>query len=1135
MRWIVALHCLLIATAFTVYAHEANGQLVLEKRVFVRFRVTPLKGALDELAQKTGSTFMYGGEVARSTTRITFRASNKPLKYVLDEILRATDFRYEVADEKILILHERLQGRARPLSTENRSSPDENRGMKNEITVSGKVTDMKGEGLPGVNIVVKGTLNGTASDGTGAFTLNVPQGDAVLVFSFVGYVSQEIPLENRTWLDIAMSEDTKALEELVVVGYGTQKKRDLTGAVSQISATRLENENPASVQDILRGNIAGLNVGYSTSAKPASSLQVRGRNTLNANGDPLIVLDGIIYYGQLLDINPNDIQTIDVLKDASSAAVYGAKAANGVILITTKSGQKGKPRITFNVNTGLTSLANHQRLYSPDDFLTFRADVQRSMNANRDPLRYTRPDQLPSGMSIDEWLAMDGSTGDPATVWLNRLNLNQVEIDNYKAGRSIDWYRKMFQTGIQQDYTVSVSGKGEGLSYYLSLGYLDNEGIIVGDRYRTFRSRLNIEGQIAPFLKVGVNTQFSNRDESFVPYTWSYMVNASPWGSEYGSDGRLRLSPQDDQIAPNPSLAHAYTDRMSKYNTLISSLYSVVTLPFGISYQLNFSPRLEGYRYFNHQSAENPQWAPAGGYAQREQLDIYNWQIDHLVKWKKTFGKHHDLDVTLLANMEKYQSWMDRMENSNFDPSDQLGFHNIGVGSNPVINSNDEYGTADALMARLFYSLKNRYMLTLSVRRDGYSAFGQKNPRATFPAAALGWVISDEPFFRAGWLNYLKLRASYGLNGNRDIGRYVAVSDLTAGKYLHVTSSGTVNQVSMLYVNRMSNDNLQWEKKSSLNFGIDFYLLNNRISGSMEAYTMTSSNLLVQRSLPNVTGFRSVWDNLGEIRNKGLELNLTSYNISRPLFSWNSTLNFSLNRNKIISLYGDREDVLDTQGNVIGSREPDDITNKWFIGQPLDVIWDINIQGVYQLGDEELAAKYGVKPGDFRLEDVNDDGKYTDADRQFLGYQEPRLRWTLRNEFRLFKWFDVSFMLYSYWGHMGAFNTAKNQNGYMDRVNAYIQPYWTVDNPINDYARLSSSDGSASYNVYRDKSFARLENISVAYTFPQDLVSKLSLGGAKAYFTIRNAAVYSRQWNFWDPESAQPTPRTATLGVNITL
>jgi TonB-linked SusC/RagA family outer membrane protein len=1129
MRFSIAIFLTILSTSQWLTASSLNGQSLESVQVTIKLKNETLVNLFQKIEQQTSLRFMYRKSDIRHIQNLNVNETHTTLAHLLQNILTPNGLTFQQVENKILVKP------AKKVSSDNIEVKPVLLAKSVDNQLKGKVTDDKGEALAGVSILLKETQRGTVTDVNGNYQIEVPEARAVLVFSFVGYIPQELEVGNKTQMDVVLKADVKALDEVVVVGYGTLKKRDLTGAVSQISATKLENENPSSVQDILRANVAGLNVGYSTTAKPGGSLQVRGRKTLNANGDPLIVLDGIIYYGQLADINPNDIQTIDVLKDASSAAVYGAKASSGVILITTKRGKNGKPVITFNANTGLTTRSKNQKLYNAQDFLAFREDVEESMNATHKPYQFSNPNSLPAGISVADWMAYDASSGDPTDVWLNRLNLNQVEIDNYKAGKSIDWTKKVFQTGLQQDYTVSVAGKKDDLTYYMSLGYLDNKGIIVGDRFKTFRTRLNLEDQITPFLKVGINTQFSNRDESYVPVNWSYMVNVSPWGSEFDQNGKLKLNPHDDLIAINPLLENAYTDRFQKYNTLISTIYANVNLPLGISYQLNFSPRLESYRFFNHQSSDSPQWAPTGGAAWRDQSDIYNWQVDNLIKWKKTINNVHDIDITLLANMEKYQSWQSRMETSAFAPNDDLGYHNIATGSNPRVTSNDEYGTADALMARLFYSYKSRYLLTMSMRRDGYSAFGQSNPRATFPSAALGWVFSDESFFKVGWMNYGKLRLSYGLNGNRDIGRYVAISDLSTSRYLHVGSTGVVNQVSTLKVNRMSNKNLQWEKTSSFNLGLDFAFMNNKINGTLEAYNTSSTNLLVQRLLPDVTGFTSVWDNLGHISNKGIELNLSSNNISRPNFAWTSTVNFSLNRNKILGLYGDQADVRDANGQVIGKKEPDDITNKWFIGQPIDVIWDIKVLGVYQESEAETAKKYGVRPGDFKLQDVNDDGKYTDADRQFLGYQDPRFRWTLRNEFKLFKDFDISFLLYSYWGNKGTFNAAKNQNGYMDRVNSFIQPYWTPENPINDYARLSSSNGSASYNVYQDRSFVRMDNISVAYTLPTQATTKLGLKSVKAYFTMRNVAVYARKWKMWDPENNSPTPRIGTLGINISL
>ncbi|MBW7892931.1 MAG: SusC/RagA family TonB-linked outer membrane protein, partial [Chitinophagaceae bacterium] len=404
-------------------------------------------------------------------------------------------------------------------------------------------------------------------------------------------------------------------------------------------------------------------------------------------------------------------------------------------------------------------------------------------------------------------------------------------------------------------------------------------------------------------------------------------------------------------------------------------------------------------------------------------------------------------------------------------------------------------------------------------------------------SAALGWVFTDESFMEnVSWLNYGKFRVSYGLNGNRDIGRYIALADLQSGKYLHVLPDGTVTQVSQLYVNNMQNKLMRWESTTAFNIGLDFAFAKNRIDGGIDVYRSKTTDLLVQHSLPDVTGFSAIWDNLGQVDNRGFELNLNSKNIQHENFSWNTSINFSLNRNKIVHLYGAMEDILDDNGNVIGQKEKDDKGNKWFIGHALDAIWDQKAVGIWQEKDRVEADKYGVQPGDFHVLDVNNDSKYTDDDRLFLGYTEPRFRWTLRNEFTFLKNFNFSFLIYSYWGHMAAYNQAKNRsNAFPDRVNSYALPFWTPENPLNNYARLFSSDGGASYNIYRKRSFMRLDNIALAYNIPQDLIRRIHVQDMKFYFTVKNAAVYAPDWVFWDPENGGPTPRIYTLGINFNL
>ncbi len=1010
--------------------------------------------------------------------------------------------------------------------------------------VSGRVNDSKSLPLQGASVTVKGTTRGTVTDADGHFVLNNVPDKATLVISSTGFTPQEVSAGTKTTINISLKDAVNALNDVVVVGYGTRQRRDVTGAVSQVKATQLENENPQSVQDLLRGNVPGLSVTSSPNAKGGGNLLVRGRSSINAGTSPLIVLDGVIYQGDLSDINPNDISTVDVLKDASSAAVYGAKAASGVILVTTKKGSGAKPTITFNSNVGLATLAMNEPLYDGPGFVKWRTDVLKSTNiSNAKPFQFDDPRNLPSNITVDQWKAYDNSQGDPVDIWLTRLKLLPVERENYKIGKTTNWYDMMFHTGLRNDQTVSISGKKEDISYYMSANYTRNEGYIVGDQFTTFRTRINLEAKAARFMTVGINLQYADRDESQVPVTWQQMVNASPYGEVYKADGvTLRDSPNDDiGNNTNPFLDNTYTNRLRKYNTLFGSIYAKGTLPWGFSYQTNFTPNFEFYRNFNGTSAKDFRVSVRKGVASRQNRTTFNWQVDNLLMWNKSFGEHK-IDATFLVNAEKFQQWDETMNNEGFDPNDNLSYHNIAAGIKPTISSNDQRSTGDALMARLNYSFQDKYLLTTSIRRDGYSAFGLQNPRATFPSIALGWVFSKEKFASANWLNYGKLRASWGINGNRDIGRYDALSNLNTGKYQYILPSGAMVLVSQLYVNRLQNPGLKWERTESYNIGLDYSILRDRIGGSIDVYRKSTKDLLINRALPDITGFANVLDNLGEVQNRGVELSINTLNMKRPNFSWRSTVNFTLNRNKITHLYGPTPDY-DASGKVIGQSEKDDVANRWFIGHDIDEIWDLKVLGVWQQDEAAAAAKFGVKPGDFKVEDVNGDGKFSDADRQFLGYRNPRFMWTLRNDFT-YKNFDFSFMMYSSWGQKEDYNQAKNNGGFIDRQNSYIVPYWTPDNPINDFARLFSSNGSSNFSVYRSTSFIRLSTVAISYTLPAGLLSRAKIQGLKIYANVNNLAVYQPNWTFWDAEyrvdpprdrTVVPPPRYYTFGINLTL
>lgn len=1024
------------------------------------------------------------------------------------------------------------------------------------VTVTGTVIDKYGETIPGANIIEKGTTNGVITDMDGHYSINVSGSNPVLIFSFIGYTTQEVPIGSQRTLNITLQEESLDLEEVVVVGYGTQKKRDLTGAVAQVKAGTLEKESPSTVQDLLRANVPGLNIGLDISAQGGGKMEVRGKRSINANNEPLLVVDGVIYYGGLEEINPNDIEQIDILKDASSAAVYGAKSAAGVVLITTKRGNEGKPKIRFNASVGAATLSKKEKVYSPEEYLRWREDVQESIFADHKPGEFSNPNNLPAGVTLEEWASYRPSTGDHTYDWLVRLGLFEPEINNYFAGRTHDWYDDTFQTGFRQDYNVNISGRSDRVSYFWSLGYMNNEGIRIGDAFTTYRSRLKLDMDVTKWFTAGINVQFSNRDNGAIPRSVNQIWANTPYSTPTDLEGNPMLYPTgiDNASSINSQYENSFITRESIRNSFTGTMYAKIKLPYGISYQVNFSPRLQLFNYRNHRSSQHPVWTSFGGDAERRSDMSYSWQVDNLIKWDYVFNKVHQVEVTLLQNAEENRAWSERMLNQQFAPSDVLGFHRMQSGTAPNTITYDTRNTGDALMGRLFYSYDKKYMVTASVRRDGYSAFGMSNPRATFPSVALGWVFTEEPFFKFPAMDFGKLRLSWGKNGNRDIvvldeekrnrGMYAALSEMGTGMYIYQDLSGKIYYANQVYVSTMENKDLKWESTASYNLGLDFSFLQSRIAGNIDVYKMVTTDLLIDRSLTQAIGFDKVSANLGEVQNTGFEFALNTVNIKNEGFQWNSSLSFSLNRNKINHLYGDYEDVLDANGNVVGRKEMDDIKNEWFIGKDISSIWTYKVIGVWQENEAAQAAEYGQRPGDMKIKDVDGNKYFDNSDKEFIGYSTPRFRWTFRNEFTFLKNWTASFMLYSYWGHKAPYQRAKHfEAGTLTKTNYFKIPYWTPENPTNKYARLYSDDKNIGANFYRNLSFIRLDNISISYAVPKNFLKKFSIENMNVYGSIKNVALWAPDWEFNDPEAFNPedtnafgsASRTYTFGVNLTF
>lgn len=1115
---------LLIFCSLVLSGKEVHAQ---KERITLKVTATPIGDILKSIEKQTPYLFFYNHKEISAEEKQTLSIENERLDYVLDKLFAGRQISYKVVDKHIVL------------------SPSPQLKSIGKILQSPIYGIVRGNGEPlaGVSISVKGTNISTVTDQNGRYQMESVQEGTTLVFSYVGYIAQEVEVGTTAVIDIILQEDVQLLEDVVVIGYGTAKKKDLTGAVSSIKAEELASQGPRNVQDLLRANAPGLNIGVGTDAKADASLSIRGNGTLTASNSPLIVLDNVIYEGALADINPNDIATVDILKDASAAAVYGSRSSNGVIVVTTKRGKQGKPLINLVSNTGFAASANQPDVLDPQGFLKFRQDYNEGRFSDeylaQYPQMFVNPNEL-DGLDQLAWYNYDQSTPVTSvtdeqlvTKWLSRLNLTSPEIDNYFANKITKWDDLVFQRALQQDYSLNISNASEYVSQYFSLGYTDREGVITGDRFKNIRARANVESKITSFLTTGVNAQFASRNEGYLKSNWQQMTMISPYGSNNIDDPNSEFQRRPTGLDPiNPFYDNLYTDRIDRRQNVIATLFARVYLPFGIEYNLNFTPRYEWSEYYNHYSSEGDNWTSIGGSASRKHTKTFNWQLDNILRWKREFADVHNVEVTLLANAEKGQYWTTVANAQGFSPSDLLGYHRLQAGSINTVSSDDTYKTGDALMGRLFYSLKGRYMLTASIRRDGYSAFGKRNPRAVFPAMALGWTFTEEPFFpHVNWLNYGKLRYSWGENGNREIGEYAALAQMASGLLPYIDQSGNVYTTSQIYVETMANYDLKWERSASHNIGLDFGLLNNRISGSVEGYLATTHDLLVDRLLPDVTGYGKVTSNLGKLRNKGLEVSVNAGIIQREQLSWNATANFSLNRRKIQSLYGDMINIMDASGQVIGQRESDDEVNGWFIGQDPDRIWSYERSGVWQLGEETEAAKYGLQPGDFKYIDQNGDGLLNNEDKVFQGYTTPRARLSLRNDLR-HKGFSLSVMLYSNFNYYGKFERAANSYSFPDRTSDYAFPRWTTTNPINDYARIGSKDIGINWV---NKSFVRLESVVLSYHFPKNLLLPYKIQGLQLSASLQNAAVFSPQWTFWDPENGSITPRNFNFGVNITL
>lgn len=1047
--------------------------------------------------------------------------------------------------------------------------------------VKGQVFDSNGEPVIGASVKIAGQKNsGAITDIDGNFVIAAQNGQS-LEISYIGFKPKTVKVNGST-LSVKLEDDSQLLNDVVVVGYGTMRKKDLTGAVVQIDAKKFADQNPGSVQDLLRGT-PGLQIGMDTSAKGSgASIQLRGQNSLYtsaSHNSPLIILDGMQFGGELSEINPEDIAQIDVLKDASSAAIYGAKAASGVIIITTKKGKSGKPTINVSANLSANTKAQYRKVFSASDYMRYREDWFKATTYGYDENGkwgyYSKDSNVPAGyydnvenaqklygITPEQWATMGsktlGADESMLSLYARRMGLDEAAnvMNNFLAGKSYNWEDATFRTGFNQDYNASISGASDKVNYYLSFGYLKNQGAIQGDDYRTYRSNMKINAKITDWLEVGANVNFQDRsDESSpVPMGGNYwdanQLRESPYSSRYDENGNEMQYPRSGNPTNggyNYHFDQQYID-LEKGQTILNTIFNAkLTLPFGFTYSFNIAPRFQWHfdRYL--MSAELPDSDPATRGANRKSSKNFDYTLNNTLTWDRTFNKDHHFTVTLVQEAEEYRYWSDNIEARNITPTDVLGFHYLS-GANKSQSSfwtSDTHSTAAAYLGRLFYGYKDRYMFTGTVRRDGYSAFGSNNPWATFWSVGGSWVFSEEDFLRQPWLDYGKLRVSYGTNGNRSLAdTYLALSNLSDGGKMAYYKYGTTSQtiLNALSISRLANPNLEWEKTSAINVGLDFAVLGQRLSGSIEWYNKTTKDMIMAQRLPNFTGFGSITTNLGEVTNQGFEITLNSKNIELSNFKWGTSAGFSYNKNRIKHLYYD----YDENGN-----ERSDTSNGWHINKPIGEIWYWQVDGIWQADEAAEAAKVNQKPGDPKVRNnyteddkINADGSrtpvYNDKDRVYLGTTNPPIYWNLRNDFTFFKNLTFSFSMYSYMGHKslsGNYLNGDNSGSmFTNTCNTYAKSYWTPDNPTNKYARLNAVGpaGCTGVNKLYNRSFVRLDNISLGYTIPQELTRKLGVEKVHVTAGVNNVCTFD-SWEYGDPETGGYANRQFLFGLNVTL
>ena len=966
--------------------------------------------------------------------------------------------------------------------------------------IEGIVSDNSGIPLPGVTVIKKGTKIGTSTDFGGNFNLTANTGE-IIVFSYVGFKTKEVEIGDSNTYNIFLEEENMSLDEIVVVGYGTQKKSDIISSVTSVKSETINRVPSTDIGDMLKGQAAGVFITTSDAGPGSSSnILIRGRSSINGGNNPIVIVDGVPV-GNINEVNANDIASIEILKDAAAQAIYGARASNGVILITTKRAAEGKSSVSYNGFYGIQYINRNFDVYSPEEYAMLKREAYRTTNGGA----YMPDEDI----------------------------FTPIELESLQNGNFIDWFDEVLQLAPIQNHNFNFSTGSEKTKVYSGLNYQQQDGVVPGTDFQRMIIRLNIDQKLNSWLSLGINTNWniSEKNDPGTGNTLERLVKASPLGVIYDESGELALNPSGFQESINPLLDLDTTENLLEDRSDIMNIFFDVKPFKGFNYRMNVSRRSWNQEAFEYSTGKSYVGFRNGGLGQGKVTfqKSTEWQLENIINYDYE-KNNHNLGLTFVQSVNQRRFEYFRNKASNLQ-NDILGVYGLlsAEFNEPLISASER--SLLSFVGRAQYDYKNKYYLTASFRADGSSVFGDNNKWGYFPAVALGWNIHKESFMEnLDVLNNLKLRLSYGSVGNEAIGPYGSLSTASQNDYIFN------DQISTGYIpgNTLPNPNLKWETSTTFNSAIDFGLWNNRVTATFEYYNTRTKDLLVSKTLNAALGYTSILSNIGEIENKGFEFAINGYVVDNKDFKINAGIIFSTNKNKIISLYG-----LDEDGDGI---EDDDVGNQWFIGYPIGVEYNYQYAGIFQSQDEiDNSHQPDAQVGSIRLLDVDPNDGVLNPDDRVITKKDPDWIGTFNLDIT-YKNFDFTAQATTVQGRkmINPYYYSYNQGGDLRGLfNGIKQNYWTPENPTGDWPRPDAGNSPVFMNTLglQDASFFRISLLSLGYTLPEKLTNKLNMGSVRLYSTARNPITIT-DYKSYSPDqnpNAYPEQVSVVFGLQVTF